>query len=107
MKFDEFQVLEMPPFRPYEINDAKPAAVVASNMTTKYPKITGSVVSEEERRYLALPTYRLPTTPLPYDRHPYYMALGTTPPPPTKCRFLIPSFAYLTFIWYLCLILRI
>lgn len=53
------------------------------NSTSKAPTILGSIVSDEEREHLSLPTYRIPTTPS-VDQHPFFVALGSTSAPPTK-----------------------
>ncbi|KAM3187077.1 hypothetical protein ACTXT7_003042 [Hymenolepis weldensis] len=96
----------MPPLTTYASNDI---TATSSNLTTEAPKIVGSVVSDEEREHLALPSYKIPTTPLPYDRHPYYVAMASTPPPATKHLSASKSLMIavgvcfgLLFVFYLC-----
>ncbi|KAL5960996.1 hypothetical protein TSMEX_011280, partial [Taenia solium] len=57
------------------------------NSTSEAPKIMGSIVSDEEREHLNLPTYRIPTTPS-VDQHPFFVVLGSTSAPPTKRKHL-------------------
>ncbi|KAL5104215.1 Synaptotagmin-1 [Taenia crassiceps] len=54
-----------------------------TNSTSKAPTIQGSIVSDEEREHLSLPTYRIPTTPS-VDQHPFFVALGSTSAPPAR-----------------------
>lgn len=68
---------------PLRAKTSKNVEEVTSNLTTQAPTILGSIVSDEEREHLNLPSYMLPSAPSA-NRHSYFVALASTPPPATK-----------------------
>ena len=58
-------------------------SVPLKDITTEATRITGSLVSDDEREHLSLPPYRVPTEQ-PDEQHPFFVAVAATPAPVSK-----------------------